>query len=393
MSRAIASIDMPAWPPWPCPWAASARSIAAWSWLRARRRARPSGRRRGRGPTGRRSDSRTPPPSRAAPRPTSARGRRSPSRSARPGWRRRRARPGRSPQRVLDDGLLGGVVQAADVQDRRLARLGGRGARRVIVDGTSRLSPASSSEPRQRDLVDVVPACAVADLRRSRAPGRGGCRRPSCAVRAPAISIAPRWCGTIVSWRRPRSPSRVAPAVASVRWLRKPPQPQRVGDDGDAGEGHRRAGDDRVRAARARRAGARRRCRRTPRTRFSLIVRSVARQRRIASAAARRSPQTSVRSEASMATSVPVPIARPRSAWASAGASLTPSPTIATTRPSSWRRLTTSTLSAGSTSAMTSSMPTSAATAVAVVSLSPVSSTGRRPSAFSGAIGLRGASA
>ena len=38
-------------------------------------------------------------------------------------------------------------------------------------------------------------------------------------------------------------------------------------------------------------------------------------------------------SDASIATSVPVPIAIPRSAWASAGASLTPSPTIATTRP------------------------------------------------------------
>ena len=86
-----------------------------------------------------------------------------------------------------------------------------------------------------------------------------------------------------------------------------------------------------------------------------------------------------------MATSVPVPIARPRSAWASAGASLTPSPTIATTRPSACRRRMTSALSAGRTSAMTSSMPTSAATARAVVSLSPVSSTGRRPSAFSDA--------
>ena len=80
-----------------------------------------------------------------------------------------------------------------------------------------------------------------------------------------------------------------------------------------------------------------------------------------------------------MATSVPVPMARPRSAWASAAASLTPSPTIATTRPSACSRLTTSTLSAGSTSAITSSMPTSAATARATVSLSPVSSTGVRP--------------
>ena len=54
-----------------------------------------------------------------------------------------------------------------------------------------------------------------------------------------------------------------------------------------------------------------------------------------------------------MATSVPVPIARPRSAWASAAASLTPSPTMATTLPSACSRLTTSTLSAGSTSAIT----------------------------------------
>src|SRR2546429_529628 len=51
------------------------------------------------------------------------------------------------------------------------------------------------------------------------------------------------------------------------------------------------------------------------------------------SAAAWRSPLTSVRSLASIATAVPVPIARPRSAWASAGPSLTRSPTIATTLP------------------------------------------------------------
>ena len=82
-----------------------------------------------------------------------------------------------------------------------------------------------------------------------------------------------------------------------------------------------------------------------------------------------------------MAASVPVPMARPRSAWARAAASLTPSPTMATTRPSSWRRRTTATLSAGRTSAITSSIPTAAATARAARSLSPVSSTGRRPEA------------
>ena len=49
----------------------------------------------------------------------------------------------------------------------------------------------------------------------------------------------------------------------------------------------------------------------------------------------------------------------------------------------------TSAFSEGMTSAMTSSMPTSAATARAVSSLSPVSSTGRRPSALSSAIACR----
>ena len=47
-----------------------------------------------------------------------------------------------------------------------------------------------------------------------------------------------------------------------------------------------------------------------------------------------RSPLSSVTPALSMATSVPVPMAMPTSAAASAGASLTPSPAIATTRPS-----------------------------------------------------------
>ncbi len=116
------------------------------------------------------------------------------------------------------------------------------------------------------------------------------------------------------------------------------------------------------------------------------MVRSVRLDSAMASAAARRSPVTRVRSLASIATSVPVPIAIPRSACARAAASLTPSPTIATTRPRSCRRRTTSTLSHGSTSAITSSMPISAATVRAARSLSPVSSTGDRPSARSSAM-------
>ena len=84
-----------------------------------------------------------------------------------------------------------------------------------------------------------------------------------------------------------------------------------------------------------------------------------------------------------MATSVPVPMAMPRSAWARAGASLMPSPTIATTCPSAWRAATRSALSAGRTSAMTWSMPTSAATVWAVAALSPVTIQTCRPRAFS----------
>ena len=72
-----------------------------------------------------------------------------------------------------------------------------------------------------------------------------------------------------------------------------------------------------------------------------------ARDSRIASAATRRSPRTRVRSPASIATSVPVPMARPRSAWASAAASLTPSPTMATVRPSACSRSTTADLVLG----------------------------------------------
>src|SRR5690606_13103600 len=92
--------------------------------------------------------------------------------------------------------------------------------------------------------------------------------------------------------------------------------------------------------------------------RFVRMTPSVLRERRTASPATRRSLRTSVTSLASVATSVPVPMAIPRSACAGAAASLTPSPTIATLRPSCWRDFTTSTFSAGSTPAMTRSMPT-----------------------------------
>jgi hypothetical protein len=70
-------------------------------------------------------------------------------------------------------------------------------------------------------------------------------------------------------------------------------------------------------------------------------------------------------------------MAMPTWAWASAGASFTPSPAIATMRPSPCRRRTTSTFCSGSTSAITSSRPRERATAFAVIWLSPLSMTTR----------------
>ena len=73
-----------------------------------------------------------------------------------------------------------------------------------------------------------------------------------------------------------------------------------------------------------------------------------------------------------------MPIAIPTSAAASAGASFTPSPHIATTRPSARSFRTASTFCSGSTSATTSSMPSVFATASAVVRQSPLIDRSRR---------------
>ena len=83
-------------------------------------------------------------------------------------------------------------------------------------------------------------------------------------------------------------------------------------------------------------------------------------------------------SAASMATSVPAPMAMPTVARFNAGASLMPSPTMATVPRSSRRRITAS-LPSGSTPAMTSSTPASRPMALAVRALSPVSITTRMP--------------
>ena len=75
---------------------------------------------------------------------------------------------------------------------------------------------------------------------------------------------------------------------------------------------------------------------------------------------------------ASLAAEVPVFMATPTSAWASAGASLVPSPVIATSFPPSCSFLIRAILSSGVASARKSSTPASSAMAAAVSGLSPV---------------------
>ena len=82
---------------------------------------------------------------------------------------------------------------------------------------------------------------------------------------------------------------------------------------------------------------------------------------------------------ASFAAWVPEFIASPTFAWASAGASLVPSPVIATNLPSACCLRITSILSSGVASAMKSSTPASSAITDAVIRLSPVSIIVRMP--------------
>ena len=82
---------------------------------------------------------------------------------------------------------------------------------------------------------------------------------------------------------------------------------------------------------------------------------------------------------ASFAAEVPVFMATPTSAWASAGASLVPSPVIATSLPPSCSFLISAILSSGVASARKSSTPDSSAMARAVRGLSPVIMTVRMP--------------
>ena len=82
---------------------------------------------------------------------------------------------------------------------------------------------------------------------------------------------------------------------------------------------------------------------------------------------------------ASRAACVPVFMATPTSAWASAGASLVPSPHMATSLPLACSSRISLSLSSGVAWARKSSTPASAAMAAAVIGLSPVIMTVRMP--------------
>ena len=87
------------------------------------------------------------------------------------------------------------------------------------------------------------------------------------------------------------------------------------------------------------------------------MLRIVARERSRAAGTSAKSLCISTISALESAISVPAPMAMPTSARANAGASLMPSPTIATGAfAESWRTM--RSFSAGSTPAMTSSVPT-----------------------------------
>ena len=115
------------------------------------------------------------------------------------------------------------------------------------------------------------------------------------------------------------------------------------------------------------------------------MFRIVALDRAIAVTSPCRSPDINVTPADSIATSVPVPIAIPTSADARAGASLIPSPTMATLVRLAWSALTAAALPSGRTSARTRSMPSVRAIASAVRRLSPVSITTCNPRRWSSA--------
>ena len=230
------------------------------------------------------------------------------------------------------DQLGAGVRSAGEVRHRR--------HRRVAVDLDDEVVGALACRP----------AGAVGDRHvRRTAAARG---RASVCASTPSIfssrggknsneKLGPAFRISLIFKRRSgyRGGRRPEPAESA--------QPQRVAHHEDAREAHRRRRDHRAEQPdRGQRDGGHVVGERPEQVALDRR-RACAATSAIASAAARRSPDTSVRSLASMATSVPVPMAMPRSACASAGASFTPSPTTATRRPSAWSARTTSTFSPG----------------------------------------------
>ena len=128
MSRSIASIDMPAWPPWPCAVrVVGALDVAAWSCAAVvgldQRVADVAGHRLAGAvvaallaPSARRSSTEVCAGSKVTVAVWAT------------GLASTASTPGPVAEHLLDDGLLAGVVQAADVQDRRLIRGCGGGA-------------------------------------------------------------------------------------------------------------------------------------------------------------------------------------------------------------------------------------------------------------------------
>ena len=107
---------------------------------------------------------------------------------------------------------------------------------------------------------------------------------------------------------------------------------------------------------------------------FWRMIASVRREWPISQGSRERSSVMSAMSAVSIAASLPAaPMAMPKLARAMAGASLTPSPTMATVPYFVTSASTAATLSSGRSSAWTSSMPISRAIASAVARLSPVS--------------------
>src|SRR6266542_2965830 len=117
--------------------------------------------------------------------------------------------------------------------------------------------------------------------------------------------------------------------------------------------------------------------------RFWRILRSVPRPIASAVGMSSGSERISTTSAVSMATSVPAPMAIPRSAAARAGASFTPSPTMATLVPGFCSPAILLAFSPGSTSAITVRTPSCPAIRRAVASLSPVSMTTSTPASAS----------